>query len=263
MEIPSDRWYKAVKDRRSQRLYHPQKIDQKKLDKIKSVCNKFKPFNDARAVLITDSPEKVFKGIVGSYGKIKGAPAFIAFVGNMSNPNIQEMIGYIGEGIILEVTSIGLATCWVGGFFRPEVVSSLINIKSGEKVIAVTPFGYPQERPNLEERIMAGFGRHYQRKPLSQLAIGQEINNWPNWIKDSLETARLAPSAVNRQPWLFRVEGESITVLENKKLSISRISKRLDCGIAMIHIEIAALHSKIKVKWEFLQSPEVARFYRV
>jgi hypothetical protein len=34
----------------------------------------------------------------------------------------------------------------------------------------------------------------------------------------------------------------------------------LDCGIAMLHIEVAALNAGMKGKWEFLKSPQVARF---
>jgi len=52
--------------------------------------------------LVADSPETVFKGAIGPYGKIKGAPAFVAFIGHMENPYVQEQVGYTGEGIILE-----------------------------------------------------------------------------------------------------------------------------------------------------------------
>jgi len=84
----------------------------------------------------------VFKGAIGSYGKIKGAPAYVAFIGKLEDPNIQEKVGYIGECLILEATSMGLATCWVGGFFRPDVVSKHITIRQNERVLAVSPLGY-------------------------------------------------------------------------------------------------------------------------
>jgi hypothetical protein len=38
------------------------------------------------------------------------------------------------------------------------------------------------------------------------------------------------------------------------------ISKRLDCGIAMLHIEVAALDCGVKGKWELLEAPRVAKF---
>jgi hypothetical protein len=87
-----------------------------------------------------------------------------------------------------------------------------------------------------------------------------DIQEWPSWIKISLEAARLAPSAVNRQPWRFEVGKDSVTVYVKNATPDFNVSKRLDCGIAMLHIEVAALNSGIKGKWELLLAPEVARF---
>ena len=47
-----------------------------------------------------------------------------------------------------------------------------------------------------------------------------------------LEPARLAPSAVNSQPWFFAHEGKSIHVWCSKKGS------RLDAGIALAHLYV-------------------------
>ncbi|MCK5654431.1 MAG: nitroreductase family protein, partial [Dehalococcoidia bacterium] len=75
-----------------------------------------------------------------------------------------------------------------------------------------------------------------------------------------LEAATLAPSAINRQPWRFYVEPDSITVsIYGSRLEFG-ISKRLDCGIAMLHIEVAALDCGVQGKWEFLEAPKVSRF---
>jgi hypothetical protein len=67
---------------------------------------------------------------------------------------------------------------------------------------------------------------------------------------------------VNRQPWLFLLDKNSITVAVNdKKLRReSTMSKRLCCGIAMLHIDIAARTAGVKGEWEFLNPPGVARF---
>jgi hypothetical protein len=211
-------------------------------------------------VFVTDKPEAVFKGAIGPYGKIKGAPAFIAFIGNMESQNVQEHVGYIGEGIMLEAEAMNLATCWVAGFFRRKVVESLIRIGNNERVMAVTPIGYATKRKSLEERLMTGFGLSHKRKKLSGLVTGLDESEWPQWIKVSLEAARLAPSAVNRQPWRFHIEPDSITVSVNVQKREYGISKRLCCGIAMLHIEIAALNCGIKGNWEFLKQPQVARY---
>ena len=58
-----------------------------------------------------------------------------------------------------------------------------------------------------------------------------------------LEPARLAPSAVNSQPWYFTHEGDTIHVHCSKKGS------RLDAGIALAHL--------------FVANEETFRFFRV
>jgi len=261
MEIPFARWYPVIPQRRSRRKYDKSlPIPADIISGLKKVCADFKPFPSGRAELVIEPPDEVFKGAVGSYGKVMGAPAYLAFIGNRLSPYSHEIVGYTGEGVILEATAQGLATCWVAGLFQPEIVARHININPDERVLAVSPLGYVKSKTTLEERFMAGFGRHYHRRPLSSLVSGLPCDKWPGWIEPALEAARLAPSAINRQPWRFHVETASITVSVGGNAPDFNISRRLDCGIAMLHLEIAALSRGIKGKWELLDSPLVAQF---
>ncbi len=262
MEIPFSRWHDAIPLRRSRRRYKPISLEPAQLAQIQAVCREFQPYPQVRAELITKSPDEVLRGIVASYGKVKGAPALIAFVGDIDDPNINEKIGYTGEGIILEVTAMGLGTCWVGGsmFFRRGLAESIVGAGEKERVFAVTPVGYAAKSYSGEERAMTGFGLAHRRKPLSKLVTGLDKKDCPDWIKAALEAARLAPSAVNRQPWRFYVEPKSITISGDSFLVEWGISKRLDCGIAMLHIEVAALDCGVKGQWELLEAPRVAKF---
>ena len=209
---------------------------------------------------MSEPTKDIFKGVVGGYGKISGAPAFIAFIGDMRAPSVQEKVGYTGEGVILEATTLGLNTCWVGGFFKPETVASLVEIKDNERVLAVTPVGYASRSESFAERLMTGFGLSHRRLPLSKLVSGWRVDNLPEWAKVSLEAARLAPSAVNRQPWGFDVDNEGITVSVRTTGPEFTVSKRLDCGIAMLHIEVAASNFGVQGAWELLKAPQVSRF---
>ncbi len=261
MDIPSSRWYSVIQRRRSRRHFDPNRpIESSSLAALESVCREFTPFSHVRACLVSEPVKDIFKGIVGGYGKVSGAPAFIAFIGDMRAPSVQEEVGYTGEGIILEATALGLNTCWVAGFFRPEMVASLVEIKDNERVLAVTPVGFASRFESLTERLMTGFGLTHRRLPLSKLVNGWRVDNLPEWAKVSLEAARLAPSAVNRQPWGFEVDGNCITVFVRTSNPEFNVSKRLDCGIAMLHIEVAALNFGIPGAWEILEAPRVSRF---
>jgi len=172
MEIPASRWYSAIPKRRSRRQFDSKPVDPDHLARLYSVCAEFKPFPHARAVLVTESPKRLFKGIMGLFGKIEGAPSFVAFIGNMESPYVQEEIGYTREGIVLGATALQLATCWVGGFFRPDVAAAVAGTGENERVLAVTPLGYAKESQSIEEKLMTGFDRTHQRKRLSSLVTG-------------------------------------------------------------------------------------------
>jgi len=262
MEIPFSRWHAAIPLRRSRRRYNSIPLEPVQLARLQTVCAEFRPYPQARAELLSESPDKVLRGIAGSYGKVKGAPALIAFIGDINDPYVNEKVGYTGEGIVLEATAMGMGTCWVGGsmFFRREVAESAVGAGEKERVFAVTPMGHSAKGFSLEERAQTGFGMFHRRKPLAEMVSGLDEGEWPNWIKAALEAARLAPSAVNRQPWRFNVEPDNITVSVDSPLLDFGVSKRLDCGIAMLHIEVAALDCGVKGRWELLEAPQVAKF---
>ncbi len=69
----------------------------------------------------------------------------------------------------------------------------------------------------------------------------------PEWQKCAVEAGRLAPSARNVQPWEFDVLKDSIQVA-----CVSRNFGygALDCGIAMLHIEVGAAHCGVYGSWE-------------
>lgn len=257
--FPKQEWYEAIKIRKSRRHYKREGLPDNLVSHIRQLCTEF-TFPEARAELVLDDSGDIFKGALGSYGKIKGSPAYVAFIGNSNYPHYNERVGYLGEGIILECTQLGLATCWVGGFFRPEAVAKQIGLNTGEKVLAVTPVGYAEDGYSIEEKLLSGMAKSKNRKELKELAKGLERNEWPLWVSTALEAARLAPSAVNRQPWRFLVNPERVTVLLDSEKDSYNIPKRLDCGIAMLHLELGALAGGVIGSWQFLNGQGVATF---
>ncbi len=260
MDIPAEDWNAAIPLRRARRQYGSSQLDQDMVSHIRQTCHKFKPFPQARAELVTESADAVLGGMRGSYGIIKGATAFIAFIGDMADPHVQEKVGYTGEGIVLEATARGLATCWVAGTFRRKTASAIVELSRNERIIAVSPIGYAPQSLTLAEKVLPAVVRAHKRKPLSEVASGLGEVARPQWMKAALEAARLAPSAYNRQPWRFHLEPNSITISVDTPGREFTFSKRLDCGIAMLHIEVAVLDCGVRGEWELMESPRVAKF---
>jgi nitroreductase len=259
MDIPSESWYAAISRRYSQRTYNGKRLSNESLEHLEELCEKFRPFRGARAVIVRETPTRVYKGIIGSYGEIKNAPHLAAFIGDISIPEVQEAAGYLGEGIILDATSMGFQTCWVGGFFRAETLRQSLKLGKNEEILAITPIGHGAGKKSTRDKSMSYAIRSHRRKSLDKLLTNSKFE-LPSWSRTALEAARLAPSAANRQPWRFAVETKSITVSTGKVRGISRISKRLDCGIAMLHLELGARKHGKQGTWELLSAPDVAKY---
>ncbi len=115
MDIPYSRWYPVIATRRSRRQFNQTKnIPEDILNRLRTVCADFKPFSSARAELVTEGCDEVFKGVVGSYGKVKCAQAFVAFLGDMSGEHVQNQVGYTCAGQSLNYGFLpGISGCQV------------------------------------------------------------------------------------------------------------------------------------------------------
>ena len=126
-----------------------------------------------------------------------------------------ENIGFLFQQMDLYLQTLGLGVCWLGfGRMNPKTTTDA----EGMKFVIMLAFGYPkgdQLRHDL---------KGFKRKPMEQITDRPDAK---------LEPARLAPSAVNSQPWYFTHEGDTIHVYCSKKGS------RLDAGIALAHLFVA------------------------
>lgn len=259
MVLPVERWYKSIALRHSRRKYIAQPVNREILESLQKTIAEFTPFADARAVVVAQPLDDIFRGIVGSYGKVKGTRAYMAFIGQTNSPSVYEHVGYLGEGLVLEAVSLGLGTCWISGSFSPETVGRDIQLAAEEKVLAVTPLGYPSKGKNVTEKLMSAMVGSYKRKDLAKISV-VDLHPLPAWIETALQAARVAPSAINRQPWVFHVSQAGITLAIDKPNHEASFSKRLDCGIAMLHFELGANLAGVKGHWEYLDHSGVARF---
>ena len=131
-----------------------------------------------------------------------------------------ENVGFLFQQLDLYLQTLGLGVCWLGmGRMNPKNAPEV----DGMKFVIMLAFGYPkgdQLRHDLN-----GF----KRKSMEQ------ISDKPD---PRLESARLAPSSVNSQPWYFTHEGDCIHVFCTAK-AIAGYMNRIDMGIALAHLYVA------------------------
>ena len=286
-DLLDPRWFPLIPIRRSRRSFLSSMPDRASLDRLEHLTQNFQIWRAsdslclARAVLLCNSEtsppiQRLFSGIIGSYGQIETPPCALLFVINPSaEPDKRDDVppsmnawcaaGYVGQAMVLEATRLGLATCWVTGSFKPKIAQTLHNLKPGEKIIGASPLGYPRPKKNVTEKLLDLLTGSKNRLPMSKIARGYE--SWPQWAQQAVASARLAPSARAHQPWRFAWTNQGLTVSYETHESVNKPNNtdrenglRLDCGIAMLHVELSSRNSGIKGRWAFLDSPGVARF---
>ena len=126
-----------------------------------------------------------------------------------------ENIGFLFQQMDLYLQTLGLGVCWLGmGRMNPKTTTQV----EGMKFVIMLAFGHPKG-DQLRQTT-----KSFKRKSMEQITDKADPR---------LEPARLAPSAVNSQPWYFVHEGDTIHVWCSKKGS------RLDAGIALAHLYVS------------------------
>lgn len=239
MSYTMERWYSATGQRFSMRSYGgaPDAEDMEALEK----AAEFLSGDSVRIVLCKN--EKIFKPILLGSGRIKGTDCFAVVIQKGEEP---ARCGYIGESFILECTALGLGTCWLGMTYKKGAALKAAELKEGESAVCVIAFGKPGE---------AYVGR--ARRSLTELTgLSQDaLMALPEWQQYALSCARLAPSAVNAQPWDFIVRGDELCI---RRTGGNFGFGKMDQGIAMLHMELGASHASVAGHWR--QEGETAVF---
>ena len=140
-----------------------------------------------------------------------------------------ENIGFLLQQVDLRLQQQGIGVCWIG-LGKPTV-----STPEGMEFVILLAVGTPNGdiKRSAEE---------FLRKPMCEITDVADAR---------LEPARVAPSAVNSQPWYFLHEGDTIHVYRfshglRKALTLGRMNQ-IDMGIALCHL--------------FVSNPNTFRFF--
>ncbi len=215
----------AIKERHSVRQYKdlPLAADVKeKLAALVQECNEQSGLN---IQLICDDPD-CFNTFLAHYGRFKNANNYFAMVGKKSIENLDELVGYYGEKLVLEAQMLGLNTCWVAGTYGKGKCKA--NTAAGEKIVCVISLGYGENQGNV-----------HKSKAVKKLCDIPEAEH-PDWFKEGLEAAILAPTAVNQQKFHVSLkDGEAVITAKSGPMT------KIDLGIVKYNFEAASGHKVI------------------
>ncbi len=163
-------------------------------------------------------------------------------------PHSEEAFGYSFEKLVLYAWSRGIGTTWIGGTMKRELFERAAGLGEDERMYCVTPLGYPAKRMSIKEIAMRKGVKADQRMNRSELFFADDFQSplpvQEEAIETALEMVRLAPSAVNKQPWRIVKKGTDwhFYLKHNKGFGDTGTGdlQKVDMGIALCHfMEIA------------------------
>jgi nitroreductase len=129
-------------------------------------------------------------------------------------------VGFALGQLDLYLQGRGLGACWLG-VGRPKTKTE----EDGLSFAVMMAIGHPKDVPLREG------AADFRRRTLDEIADTRD---------ERLEPARLAPSAINGQPWYF-IHGDGLIHVfctERRSLILHNL-QRMDIGIALSHLAVA------------------------
>lgn len=208
----------AIKERHSVRNYTPERIQEEKIVKLNEKIRELNEAGNIHLQLIEDAGNtynKLFNRVAG----LGSAPSVIACVGP-DDETLEQRIGYYGERLVLFAQTLGLNTCWAGTFNKKNIGA---DIRAGERIVISIAIGYGD-----------GKGKPHKSKTMEQVIDAK--GDRPYWFNKGVEMALLAPTAINQQKFLIRLnEDETVDFVDK-----GGVFSQVDLGIVKCHFEIGS-----------------------
>ena len=253
----------TVKKRRSVRTYAPGRLtDEDKRALMKYSRDLYNPFGAQVKIHWAHRTPDFGGARLGTYGIIRGASAFMG-VSVRAGEHALLGAGYEFESLILCATHMGLGTVWLGGTFDRSGFARAMGVAADELFPAISPVGYPASRPSLIEALMRRGARASSRREFGALFFEGDFKT-PLTSRRAgdyaapLEMARLAPSALNAQPWRVVKKGDAYHFyVARGRGAMAGGFKDLDMGIAIAHFHLSALELGLAGRFQALDSDKI------
>ncbi len=209
----------AIRQRHSVRNYKSQRIEEDIIQKIREMIDEINRESGLHLQFIEEAG-KTYNKLLNRTSGLDSAPSVIACVGNESIDDLDEKVGYYGEKLVLFAQTLGLNTCWAGIFSRKKIP---VEIGPGEKLVISIAIGYGENA-----------GKAHTSKSADQLS--ESAKDMPDWFTKGVEMAILAPTAMNQQKFVIKLnEDDSVTFIDK-----GGFFSKVDLGIVKYHFEIGS-----------------------
>lgn len=221
----------AILLRKSRRTYPGKPVTCQEQDRINEIIAEINQESGLSIKFIEDG-NSAFASAKKTYGLFPGVVSIIALKGKRRDADLSEKVGYYGERLVLDITDMGLGTCWVGGSFDRDKVESAED----ERLIAVITLG--QVHPSLsarEETVRKAIAVNH-KEGRDMLVSDVAWDDIPSWLRNGMDAVALAPSTKNSQKTKFYYEKGKVIA----KIAGDYGMDMVDLGIAKCHFEMEA-----------------------
>lgn len=208
----------AILQRHSVRNYTKKAIEP---DKVSQIIEKIDELNAAGGLHLQfiEDAGKTYNKLMNRAMGLGSAPSVIACVGKDAE-DLDRRVGYYGEKLVLFLQQLGLNTCWAGTFNRKTINA---NVAEDERLVISIAVGYGETQ-----------GKQRKSKTADQIIEGR--SDIPDWFKEGVEMALLAPTAINQQKFAIKLNDDDSVEFIDKGGVLSQV----DIGIVRCHFEIGA-----------------------
>ena len=257
--------YDAIFYRKSTRKYSNKKVKESLLEEVKNACSQITYLNkDLNIKAHVVDRGHLVQFLMGKNCKVK-APHYIIITSNHGEDYLQN-IGFAMEEVVLKLTTLGLATCWLECNIKREDILEFVElsdleldnqendeaIKSEDKKdelnleqpYSIIAFGYPEGNVKLFRN-----DKDTDRKRINHVC--KKLNKD---IEKIVESVRWAPSMKNSQPWVLYNDYNMIHLYEEKQKKNLKSINKISMGIALRHIDIACKEFELEVDYSSINA---------
>ena len=242
-----------IMKRRSVRTFDGRKLSEEDLEKLHSFMGTIEnPFGIPVEFKFLHAKEH---GLICPV--VSGTELYIGGkIKNVANANVA--FGYSFEMLVLYAQSLGIGTVWLGGTMNRAAYEQAMELGADEIMPCASPLGYQAKKMSLREGTMRKAIKADERLPFEELFFEGDFKTPLTKEKagiflQPLEMVRLAPSAVNKQPWRVVISDNAAHFYLKRSKGFGHDSdldmQKIDMGIALCHFALTAKENGLDVRF--------------
>ena len=240
-----------INKRRSVRTYDGRALDESTKERLLTFANAIQnPFDLPVKFKFLDTKKDGLTCPV-----VSGTEQYVG--GKIENgPSASVAFGYSFEEFVLYAQSLGLGTVWLGGTMNRSAFEQAMDLGENEIMPCATPIGYIAKKMSIRENMMRKAIKADERLPFEELFFDGSFDTPLTKEKAGefakpLEMVRLAPSAVNKQPWRIVIADNTAHFYLKRSKGFSHEGKldmqMIDMGIALCHFALTAKENSLNI----------------